>query len=136
MYFSCIYAVDCHPDNLYGAEFYKPDIGEWTETEGDDQYQKWCAILTKDEFLKWVRGNFSVGSLSETMGMLGAPGFGIGHAPAWCLTSGEEDWSGSLYFCPLIPMQRKTGEAEFYKVADRDENWKRLKRAVINMMRK
>ena len=65
-------------------------------TEGDGQYEygylegdwekgkhrKWCAMLTKAQFTEFVRATGLVAESTETLGSIGAPGFGFGWSPA------------------------------------------------------
>ena len=88
MQFSVIYSVDVPADESI-LDFAPPQVKElWHETEDDDQFgfgylegcwkgghhRKWCAILDREQFEKFVEHCGLVADDTETMGSLGAPG--------------------------------------------------------------
>ena len=96
MLFSVIYSVDV-PQGISIKPYTPPQVGRlWTRTEGDEQYEysylegrwekgkhrKWAALLTRKQFDAFVEKLGLVAEDVQTMGSLGAPGFGFGWAPA------------------------------------------------------
>ena len=139
MLFSVIYSADC-PRSESIARFRPPQVRRlWDVTEGDDGYEygyleddwehgkhrKWCGLLTKEQFEKFVTATGLVADSTETMGSLGAPGFGFGWSPAISFRDdGSERAILSAYVTP-IPEVKKEG------FDDRD--WQRVRRAVLSM---
>ena len=139
MLFSVIYSADC-PRSERITRFRPPQVRKlWDVTEGDEQYEygyleggwergkhrKWCALLTKDQFNEFVDSTALVADSTETMGSLGAPGFGFGWSPAISFRDdGEERGILSAYVTP-VPQTRKE------KFDERD--WQRLRRAVLSV---
>ncbi len=137
MQFSVIYSVDC-PEDEDITRYAPPDLESWDETEGDDQYEysylegswengshrKWCAILEREQFDEFVEHCGLFGESTETMGSLGAPGFGFGWAPAISFTSDDPDAIQSAYITPLPQVTRES-------CTERD--WERVKAAVLSV---
>jgi hypothetical protein len=135
MLFSVIYSVDC-PEDENISDFVPPDLDLWDETEGDDQYeyeylegrwakgshQKLCGILDKDQFNEFLKHTGLFAERCETMGSIGAPGFGYGWAPAISFRSDNPDCIASAYVTPL---------PETNKVAGNESDWKRVRGAVL-----
>ena len=119
----------------------------WQLTEGNDQrnyaylcnceeddtcwcgwrfskHRKYCALLTQAQFDEFVNVLGLCAEDVETMGSLGAPGFGYGSAPAISFLGGGDGYLSSAYVtpCPFDP------EAEFWD----EETWKKLRRQVID----
>jgi len=136
MQFSVIYSVDI-PENININDFAPPNVDElWDETEDDDQYEygylegrwengshrKWCAILEREQFDAFVERCGLFAEDVQTMGSLGAPGFGFGWAPAVSFTSDDPDAIQNAYVTPLPETKREElGERE----------WNRVREAVL-----
>lgn len=80
----------------------------WDLTECDydpcefaTRQRKWCALLTPAEFDEFVRHCCLVASETETMGMLGGPGFGWGWSPAICFEGDDYSAWTQAYVCPI-----------------------------------
>jgi hypothetical protein len=135
MQFSVIYSADCSADDDIN-DFAPPDLDLWDQTEGDEQYgygylegcwenghhRKWCAILTREQFTEFVEHCGLSAEDVETMGSLGAPGFGYGWAPAISFTSEDPDAIQSAYVTPLPELRRSSCE---------EHNWNRVRDAVL-----
>jgi hypothetical protein len=134
MKFSIIYSVDV-PEDEDISRFAPPDLDLWDETEDDDQYEygyledrwengshrKWCAILDREQFDDFVQQCGLIAESTETMGSLGAPGFGFGWAPAISFTSHDSDAIQSAYVTPIPEVKSESfGE----------RNWERVRGAV------
>jgi hypothetical protein len=138
MLFSVIYSADC-PRSESIACFRPPQARKlWDTTESDEQYEygylegdwergkhrKWCGLLTKEQFNRFVEATGLVADSTETMGSLGAPGFGFGWSPAIAFNDdGSQRAILSAYVTP-IPETRKG------RYDERD--WQRVRRAVLN----
>jgi hypothetical protein len=135
MQFSVIYSADCPADEDIN-EFAPPDLQLWNETEDDDQYEydylegcwenghhrKWCGILSREQFTEFVEHTGLVAEDVETMGSLGAPGFGFGWAPAVSFTADDPCAIQSAYVTPLPDARREScGESD----------WNRVRSAVL-----
>jgi len=135
MKFSVIYSVDC-PDDEDISDFVPPDLDLWDETEGDNQYEysylegrwakgshkKWCGILDREQFDKFIDHCGLVAERCETLGSIGAPGFGFGWAPAISFTSKNPDAIQSAYVTPLPEVRRLDGD---------ENDWQRVRKAVL-----
>ena len=122
MQFSVIYSVDV-PSDVDISDFAPPDLDLWDETEDDDQYEygylggcwenghhrKWCAVLDREQFNEFIERCGLQAEDLQTMGSLGAPGFGFGWAPAISFTADDPDAIQSAYVTPL-PEVRKKGK--------------------------
>jgi len=139
MLFSVIYSADC-PRSERISRFRPPQPRKlWDMTEDDGQYEysylegdwekgkhrKWCAMLNKDQFSDFVRATGLVAEDVQTMGSIGAPGFGIGWSPAISFSDdGSERAILNAYVTP-IPEVRKDHYDE--------HDWERVRRAVLSM---
>jgi hypothetical protein len=136
MQFSIIYSVDT-PDDVDVLDFAPPQVEElWDETEDDDQYEygylegrweeghhrKWCAILDREQFDKFVDRCGLIAEDVHTLGSIGAPGLGFGWAPAISFRSDDPDAIQSAYVTPL-PETRKEALDE--------RDWERVRSAVL-----
>jgi len=115
MQFSVIYSVDC-PEDVDVTDFASPDLDLWDETEGNEQYEysylegqwengthrKWCAILDREQFDEFVERCGLFAERCETMGSIGAPGFGFGWAPAISFNGDQEDCIANAYVTPSM----------------------------------
>lgn len=137
MLFSIIYSVDV-PEGENVLRFAPPDMADlWQETESDDCYEygylgdewgenghhrKWCGILDRDQFEHFLNETGLFAENVQTMGSIGAPGFGYGWAPAISFRSDDPDAILSAYVTPL-PETRKEGGDE--------RDWDRVRSAVL-----
>jgi len=136
MQFSIIYSADVPFDVDIGA-YAPPQVNElWDQTEDDDQYDfgylegdweeghhgKWCAILDREQFNEFVDHCGLQAEDIETMGSLGAPGFGFGWAPAIAFNSDDPDAIQSAYVTPLPEVKKKCGG---------ESDWERVRSAVL-----
>jgi hypothetical protein len=115
----------------------------WTQTEGDEQYEldhlggrwekgkhrKLCVILTKEQFCKFVDATSLFAEDVETLGSLGAPGFGIGWAPALSFRSEEDDAYQSAYVTPLTT--RGSSDVPIRPNGCTERDWSRVRKSVI-----
>lgn len=138
MLFSVIYSLDT-PADVDPLDYAPPQAGElWDQTEGDGQYEygylegrwegghhrKWAALLTRAQFDEFVRRCGLTAEDVETMGSLGAPGFGFGCAPAVSFNGDDPDAILNAYVTP-IPETAKE------RLDDRD--WERVRGAVLSV---
>ena len=136
MQFSVIYSADCPSDHDI-ERFAPPQVEEfWDQTEGDEQYEygylegrweeghhrKWCALLSREQFDEFIDRLGLVAERTETMGSIGAPGFGLGWAPALAFCGEDPDAIQSAYVTPL---------PEVRKEACDEDDWRRVKAAVL-----
>jgi hypothetical protein len=144
MKFSVIYSADV-PGRRGGIRRYAPpEVNKlWTETEGDGQYEygylegrwkrgrhrKWCAVLTREQFDAFIAHCELVADTVETMGSLGAPGFGYGWAPAISFTGEHEDAIVNAYVTPVPEVERRSGNGE----RDEERDWTRVRKAVLSV---
>jgi hypothetical protein len=139
MQFSVIYSVDACRDAPLG-EFLPCNMKHWDQTEGDEEYKydylegswkggqhrKLCALLTREQFEEFAFDLELQAEDTETMGSIGAPGFGYGWAPAIVFSTDFYDAIVQAYVTPLPEVKGKE-EGGFD-----DEDWDRVRRAVIN----
>lgn len=145
--YSVIYSFDC-PKTQWVRNFNPPTKQRklWQLTEQDDAsdeyedlcncnpdepclcgfrrvyYRKWCAMLTQEQFDEFVNLVGLCAEDIETMGSIGAPGFGFGCAPAISFTLHADLYAGAyVTSCP------KEGD-EFWPTEDA---WKKVRRQVI-----
>jgi hypothetical protein len=120
----------------------------WHRTEGDNQYdygylegcwakgkhRKFCAMLTRKQFDRFVSQMSLRAENCETMGSIGAPGCGFGCAPAISFNGSDslEDAILNAYVTPMPEIEPK--HPEHWKNADAGErNWQRIRKAVIRV---
>lgn len=136
MQFSIIYSVDV-PEEIDIDDFAPPHVDDrWDVTEGNEEYgysylegrwengshRKWCAILDREQFNAFVERCGLIAEDVQTMGSLGAPGFGFGWAPAISFNGDDPDAIQSAYITPLPETKREQlGERE----------WERVRGAVL-----
>lgn len=135
MQYCVIFQVDTFGDNSI-AQF-RPRVGKWDMTERDDtendygergKHRKFCAMLTRREFDKFVNDAGLYPEDVETLGRLGAPGI-VGLAPAISFRNEvyDEFWHIMNAYVTPIPDTSKR---------DWNENdWQRIRRAVISKYR-
>lgn len=136
MQFSIIYSVDC-PEDVDVMDYAPPNVEDlWDETEDDDSYEygylegrwesghhrKWCGILNREQFDEFVDHCGLFAEDVETMGSLGAPGFGYGWAPAICFRSDDPDAIQNAYVTPLPEVEKEPCD---------ERDWKRVRGAVL-----
>jgi hypothetical protein len=135
MQFSVIYSADCPADEDIN-DFAPPNLDLWDQTEDDDQYdygdlegrwanghhRKWCAILSREQFTEFVEHCGMFAEDVETMGSLGAPGFGFGWAPAISFRADDPDAFQSAYVTPLPGTGREQCD---------ENDWGRVRGAVL-----
>ncbi|MFO0926153.1 MAG: hypothetical protein U0736_03820 [Gemmataceae bacterium] len=137
MLFSVIYSVDV-PSNV-SLKAYTPTCPSlWTRTEGDEQYEygylevrwekgkhrKWTAVLTRDQFDAFVEKLGLVAEDVQTMGSLGAPGFGFGWAPAISFNGDDQDAILNAYVTPVSEIQKDGFD---------EQDWQRVREAVLKV---
>jgi len=138
MRFSVIYSADV-PEGISIKDYAPPQVGRlWSLTEGDDQFEygylegrwekgkhrKWVALLTRKQFDAFIDKLGLYAERTETMGSLGAPGFGFGWSPAISFNGDHEDAILNAYVTP-IPQTTKAGGDE--------HDWKRVRQAVLSV---
>jgi len=139
MLFSVIYSADC-PRSESISRFRPPHARRlWDTTEDDRQYgygylegdwekgkhRKWAAMLTKDQFTEFVQSLGLVAEDVQTMGSLGAPGFGFGWSPAISFNDdGNNRAILNAYVTPIPEVRKKDGN---------ENDWRRIRTAVLNM---
>ena len=103
MEYSIIYSFDV-PFDVSVARFKPPRIKKWDCTEGDSEYdygylggrwqrgkhRKYCALLSDEDFQAFIDDQCLSMEDVQTMGSLGAPGFGVSIAPA-CSFNRDDD---------------------------------------------
>lgn len=137
MQFSIIYSVDV-PAEVDIDDFAPPQVDElWDQTEDDSCYEysylegrwengshrKFVAILDREQFDAFVERCGLIAEDVQTMGSLGAPGFGFGWAPAISFNGDDPDAIQSAYVTPLPETERELGERE----------WDRVREAVLSV---
>ncbi len=139
MKFSIIYSADV-PEDVDVMDHAPPDLKLWNQTEDDDNYEydylegewknghhrKWCAILDREQFDEFVEHCGLFAEDVETMGSLGAPGFGFGWAPAISFNGDDPDAIQNAYVTPL-PEGKREGCDE--------RDWDRVRGAVLAVYR-
>jgi len=142
MNFSIIFSVDVPGDT--SIRQYLPNRRirrQLTQTEGDEQYdykylegcwkkgkhRKLCGILNRKDFDQLVEDLSMWADSTETMGSLGAPGFGMGWAPAISFIAEHYDAIMSMYVTPIPDCPPPEGDEAL------DRAWKRIKKAVVSV---
>jgi hypothetical protein len=136
MRFSVIYSADV-PEGVDVMDYAPPQMEDlWDETEDDDQYEfsylegrwseghhrKWCALLDREQFEEFIEHCGLFAEDVQTLGSLGAPGFGFGWAPAISFRSDDPDAIQSAYVTPIPEVEKDS-------FSDRD--WDRVRGAVL-----
>ena len=138
MLFSVLFSADV-PDDVR-IQNYTPPQAEilWDQTEGDEGYEyrylegqwedghhrKWAAVLDRDEFEEFVGKLGLYAETTETMGSLGAPGFGFGWSPAISFRGDDEDAILSAYVTPIPEVKKERFD---------DHDWERVRQAVLSV---
>jgi hypothetical protein len=138
MLFSVIYSADV-PEGVSIRDYAPPKARTlWDMTEsGPSEFQylegrwekrskhrKWTALLTREQFDDFVDALGLYAESTETMGSLGAPGFGFGWSPAISFTADHEDAILSAYVTPVPEVEKKSGGDE--------RDWQRVRKAVLS----
>ena len=137
MLFSVIYSVDV-PRASASSRTRRPRRCLWTRTEGDEQFEysylegrwergkhrKWAALLTRKQFDAFVEKLGLVAEDVQTMGSLGAPGFGFGWAPPISFNGDDEDAIVIAYVTPI---------PEVEKDSFNERDWQRVRAAIISV---
>ena len=138
MQFSVIYSVDV-PEGVCVSDYAPPQVGRlWTMTEaGESEYaylegrwekggkhRKWVALLTRKQFDAFVSKLGLYAESTETMGSLGAPGFGFGWSPAISFNADHEDAIVNAYVTPIPETTKEGGD---------EQDWRRVRRAVLSV---
>jgi len=138
MRFSVIYSADV-PEGISIKDYAPPQVGRlWSLTEGDDQFEygylegrwekgkhrKWVALLTRKQFDAFIDKLGLYAERTETMGSLGAPGFGYGWSPAISFTSDHENAIVSAFVTPLPETTKDGGD---------ERDWERVRGAVLSV---
>src|SRR2546423_1655853 len=121
MLFSVIYSADV-PEGIDILTYAPPRCEElWDETEDDGQYdyeylegewehghhRKWSTILNREQFEEFLDHCGLFAENVETMGSIGAPGFGFGWAPAISFRSDDTDAIQNTYVTPVPEVERE-----------------------------
>ena len=136
MQFSVIYSVDT-PADVDPLDYAPPQVADlWDGTEEDDQFEygylegrwegghhrKWCAVLTRDQFDQFISGTGLTAEDVQTMGSIGAPGFGFGWAPAISFNGDDPNAIQNGYVTPLPKVEKANFD---------DRDWERVRGAVL-----
>jgi len=144
MLFSVIYTVDC-PSHISIRRFLPSQRSLFQQTEGDERYEysylgdEWevgkhrqlCALLTREQFDRFVSDTCLYAEDVQTMGSFGAPGLGFGVAPAISFRSDDPDAILGAYVTPIPELRWHTG----HELRGSENDWERIRRAVINTYR-
>lgn len=148
MLFSIIYSVDVPSDVSLNP--YRPPHQRklWWITEENECYdydylggrwrhgkhRKYCAMLTQEQFDEFIGHVCIYAEDVETMGSIGAPGFGFGLAPAISFSDYcREDAILNAYVTP-IPGHLEGDEIvpdEGVELPLGDEAWQRIRQEII-----
>ena len=138
MQFSVIYSADV-PQGVSIRDFAPPKARSlWTLTEaGESNYRylegrwekgskhrKWVALLSRGEFDAFVDKLGLYAESTETLGSLGAPGFGFGWSPAISFTADHQDSILSAYVTPIPETTKADGD---------EQDWRRVRQAVLSV---
>lgn len=122
MLFSVIYEanwpIDRGPNTTVEevAPPHRRRLWELTEAHDEDAYwdgetrlrhRKWAAVLNREQFDEFIRKTWITADLTETMGSIGAPGFGFGWAPA---VSFSYDSDGQMLNAYVTPVPEVAGQ--------------------------
>lgn len=107
--YSVIYDAEWHSRDYRVADVAPPNRRRWDLTEINsvdfadifDRQRKWATILTPRRFSEFVDHVGLIAEDVETMGMLGAPGFGWGWAPAVSFQGDDQFAWQNAYVCPI-----------------------------------
>lgn len=157
MMFSVIYSIDC-AKNVHIKQFYPRNMRPWQITEDDSgmsggdyddiftrgsKHRKMCALLTKAQFLKFQNDCNIYSDDVETLGSLGAPGFGYGMAPAISFSADSFESSygndhedfGYIQSAYVTPIPCYPDGNQIRKDGFTGRDWDRVRSVVIGMFR-
>lgn len=133
MRYSVIYSVDV-PADCDPLDYAPPHVNKlWDQTEGDSQYElsylegrwktgrhrKWCAaMLSQKQFDEFVEHCGLVADPTETLGSIGAPGFGFGWSPAISFSNDSPDALQNAYVTPIPESKKRGTEHDWRQVKD------------------
>ena len=127
--YSIIYSIDALEEYLYLG--IPKDLENWTETENGQSdfidewsHKKFLSILTPEEFNKFIEDQGLYAEDVETLGSLGAPGYGYGWSPTISFISYDEDIIKNAYVTPNITEK----EARKHKCKDL---WNKIFKQVL-----
>jgi hypothetical protein len=134
--FSVVYSVDV-PQGVRIKNYTPPQVSRlWSMTEaGESEYsylsgrwtrgkhRKWVALLTRKQFDAFVDRLGLYAEKTETMGSLGAPGFGFGWSPAISFNADFEDAILNAYVTPIPETTKEGGD---------ERDWQRVRKAVLS----
>lgn len=107
-FYSVIYSFDCSANKSVNE--HKPRSRKFKLTEDDGNYEgpwkkgkhrKYVALLTAGEFRAFIDDACLIAEDVETMGSIGAPGFGFGWAPAISFNYSEYAVYANAYVTPI-----------------------------------
>ena len=141
MRFSVVYEADCRMDDSI-RRYAPPKSRAWFLTEqadgkpsnwcselwgGKAKHRKWCGLLTRTQFDEFLRATGLFAEMTETMGSLGAPGFGYGLSPAISFRDDASEAIKEAYVTPILDViPRRLVSEKRSNVA-----WHRVRRAVL-----
>lgn len=154
MLFSVIYSFECPADEP--VSWYYPrnwrklwDLTECHFSEYDEadglpvtermKHRKVTALLTKEQFLEFVDDCSLRSEDVETIGSLGAPGFGFGWSPAVAFyrEDGYSDGWADAYVTP-IPLTILDENGDIKPVVDAfpldERHWNRVRDLIVQIM--
>lgn len=79
-------------------------------------------MLTREQFDEFIDRCGLIAESTETMGSIGAPGFGIGWSPAISFRGDDPDAIQNAYVTPLPEVSK--GQCD-------EDDWRRVKSAVL-----
>lgn len=137
MRFSVIYSVDVPGDDPIPVHA-PPSLDLWEETQGDESYEygylegrwtkghhrQWASLLNRTPFDDFVRHCRLWAEDVQTLGSIGALGFGVGWAPAISFTSDDQDAIKSAYVTPIPTLRRREFD---------EDDWERVRAAVLSV---
>lgn len=140
MLYSVVYSVDC-PKGISIAQFLPTQRKLFKTTEDDDsrgygylggewekgKHRKLCALLNRKQFERFLDDTGMKSEDVETMGTLGAPGFGIGLVPAIAFIGDTPESIQCAYVTPVPDKEPPNDEERQYRI------WRRLRRAIIKL---
>lgn len=133
--FSIIYTADWNPDHFSVKRFTPPNVKAWDMTEREDReeindtisgwsHRKWCNLLSEKQFQRFVDRCGLFADDIETMGSIGAPGFGFGWCPAIAFRDSDYgEYFLSAYVTPLIKLENGEEITE--------EMWKEIREDIL-----
>jgi hypothetical protein len=139
MQFSVIYSFDIQK-NAKMSDYLPSEMSLFEQTEDDDSYEmgylegdwegghhrKLAALLDLPQFEKFLEDTELVADSVETMGSIGAPGFGFGWAPAISFDNRDpEDGFSNAYVTPVPTEIPPDNDEEMSRV------WEELKSLIV-----